>query len=56
MISREALGSQEGGGGQEGGLKKIQNYIFNFKDLLGQGNFSKVYKGWHELTSTSLPT
>jgi hypothetical protein len=24
--------------------KKIQNYIFKFSDLLGQGNFSKVYK------------
>jgi hypothetical protein len=31
--------------------KKIQNYIFNFSDLLGQGNFSKVYKAHHELTS-----
>jgi hypothetical protein len=27
--------------------KKIQNYIFNFSDLLGQGNFSKVYKAHH---------
>ncbi len=27
--------------------KKIQNYIFNFNDLLGQGNFSKVYKAHH---------
>lgn len=24
--------------------KKIQNYIFKFADLLGKGNFSKVYK------------
>jgi hypothetical protein len=24
--------------------KKIQNYIFKFSDLVGQGNFSKVYK------------
>jgi len=32
--------------------KKIQNYIFKFSDLLGQGNFSKVYKAHHELTST----
>ena len=30
---------------QECTLKKIQNYIFDFKQLLGQGNFSKVYKG-----------
>jgi len=27
--------------------KKIQNYIFKFSDLLGQGNFSKVYKAHH---------
>ena len=31
--------------------KKIQNYIFKFTDMLGQGNFSKVYKAHHELTS-----
>lgn len=31
--------------------KKIQNYIFKFSDVLGQGNFSKVYKAHHELTS-----
>ena len=27
--------------------KKIQNYIFKFSDLLGQGNFSKVYRAHH---------
>ena len=27
--------------------KKIQNYIFKFSDLLGAGNFSKVYKAHH---------
>lgn len=26
-------------------FKKIDNYVFRFDDLLGQGNFSKVYKG-----------
>lgn len=36
---------------QEGSYKKIQNYIFNFNDLLGKGNFSKVYKAHHEITS-----
>ena len=43
-----------GGGnrGQEGTFKKIQNYIFNFNDQLGQGNFSKVYKGHNEVTGT----
>ena len=37
---------------QEITCKKIQNYIFNFSDLLGQGNFSKVYKAHNEITST----
>jgi hypothetical protein len=32
--------------------KKIQNYIFKFSDLLGQGNFSKVYRAYHEITSS----
>ena len=30
--------------------KKIQNYVFNLADLLGRGNFSKVYKATNELT------
>lgn len=38
-------------GSNEPTCKKIQNYIFKFADLLGQGNFSKVYKAHHELTS-----
>lgn len=33
--------------------KKIQNYIFKFSDLLGQGNFSKVYRAHHEISSKS---
>lgn len=36
--------------------KKIDNYVFKFSDLLGQGNFSKVYRGTHELTSNPLIT
>jgi len=27
------------------GVKRIQNYLFKFIDLLGKGNFSSVYKG-----------
>lgn len=34
--------------------KKISNYIFRFEDKIGQGNFSKVYKGFHQLTSNSF--
>ncbi len=33
--------------------KRIQNYVFNYSDFLGAGNFSKCYKGYNELTSTS---
>jgi hypothetical protein len=42
--------------GQEITCKKIQNYIFNFNDLLGQGNFSKVYRAHNEITSTRVVT
>lgn len=31
--------------------KRIQNYVFNYSDFLGAGNFSKCYKGYHEITS-----
>jgi hypothetical protein len=34
--------------------KRIQNYVFNYSDFLGAGNFSKCYKGYNELTSTSF--
>lgn len=34
-------------------FKKIQNYIFKFSDLLGQGNFSKVYRAQNEITSSN---
>jgi hypothetical protein len=34
--------------------KKIQNYIYNYNDLLGQGNFSKVYKGINKDNSNIL--
>jgi hypothetical protein len=44
------------GGGQESTLKRIQNYVFDFKDLLGQGNFSKVYRARRDNSSTSFPT
>lgn len=27
--------------------KKIQNYIIKLSDLLGEGNFSKVYRAHH---------
>lgn len=35
--------------------KKIENYVFNYSDFLGNGNFSKCYKAHNTLTSTSLP-
>jgi hypothetical protein len=41
---------------QEITCKKIQNYIFNFSDMIGQGNFSKVYKATNEVTSKYFST
>lgn len=34
--------------------KRIQNYVFNYSDFLGAGNFSKCYKGYNEITSNFL--
>lgn len=31
--------------------KKIQNYVFNMNEVLGKGNFSKVYRAVNEITS-----
>lgn len=31
--------------------KQIDNYIFSFTDFLGEGGFSKVYKGTHSISS-----
>jgi hypothetical protein len=34
--------------------KKIQNYIYNYSDLIGKGNFAKVYRGHNIKTSTVI--
>ncbi len=31
--------------------KKIQDYVYRFSDQIGMGNFSKVFKGIHQITS-----
>ena len=36
------------------GFKKIQNYVFDMSNVLGVGNFSKVYRGVNQLTSNPL--
>ena len=46
-MERLAVGVTVGVEEGEPVYKKIQNYIFKFTDLLGQGNFSKVYKAHH---------
>lgn len=33
-------------------FKKIQDYVYRFADQIGMGNFSKVFKGVNQLTST----
>ena len=37
------------------GLKKIQNYVFDLGNVIGAGNFSKVYRGINQLNSTDQP-
>jgi len=32
--------------------KKIKNYIYEYGDLIGKGNFAKVYKGYNLHTRT----
>jgi hypothetical protein len=32
--------------------KKIENYVFNYSDFLGNGNFSKCYKALNTKTGT----
>jgi hypothetical protein len=39
---------------QPQGGKKIENYVFNYADFLGSGNFSKCYKATHSITRTFL--
>ena len=34
--------------------KKIQNYVFNLQEVMGQGNFSKVYKAANVTNSEFL--
>lgn len=36
--------------------KKIQDYIYRFSDQIGMGNFSKVFKGMHQINSKNLIT
>jgi serine/threonine protein kinase len=34
----------------EGITKKVKNYVFNLRDVLGKGSFSTVYLGHHQTT------
>lgn len=43
---------QNGYGPPPNTTKKIQNYQFKLNEVLGKGNFSKVYRGINELNST----
>lgn len=35
--------------GEDSKFKKLKNYLLDYKNLLGEGKFSKVYKGVDEL-------
>ena len=37
---------------QQPDRKKIQDYVYRFCDFIGKGNFSKVFKGYHDITGT----
>ena len=47
-------GMMHGGMGMTG--KKIENYVFNYSDFLGSGNFSNCYKARNTKTSNKTPT
>lgn len=32
--------------------KKVSNYIYYYEQMVGKGNFAKVYRALHLLTST----
>lgn len=32
--------------------KKIKNYVYHYCDLIGKGNFARVYRGLNTLTRT----
>jgi calcium-dependent protein kinase len=36
------------------GDKKIDKYVFNMKDLIGEGSYATVYKGKDEKTGTKV--
>ena len=38
----------------EGQSKRIQNYILNYNDVLGKGNFSTVYRAFDEVTCKKI--
>lgn len=40
--------------GQTG--KRIQDYVYNYSDFLGQGNFSKCYRATNTITRTAPST
>jgi len=52
MEKNWSIGPTENEGQPE--CKKIQDYLYRFTDLLGTGNFSKVYKGINQVTSSQI--
>lgn len=49
MLSQPKLPPQLAG--NESG-KKIKNYVYHFCDLIGKGNFARVYRGVNTITRT----
>jgi len=36
--------------------KKIKNYLYHYSDMIGRGNFAKVFKGTNMQTGNSIGT
>ena len=50
----EVKNSENGNMQQQPDRKKIQDYVYRFCDFIGKGNFSKVFKGYHDITGKWL--
>lgn len=55
MLTNQSVRFAERGRPSETG-KKVKNFIYQYADLIGKGNFAKVYKGMNLNTRNSPST